>query len=157
MLPDSLHRPTPWPRLLTPVDARVARCFASCCSRLPAGWRVLHLHVRHHSRHSLLLPGRCCRFRPLCRSSPPLGLSIRRSDLACSAIRSSSIRSCGVSLLARRRLLQPPCRPWSYGSCRRSAALSNWPLLFLPPMSLMRSSCSLSRRYWAGPAPSPSP
>jgi hypothetical protein len=27
MLPDSLHRPTPWPRLLTPVDARVAPLF----------------------------------------------------------------------------------------------------------------------------------
>jgi hypothetical protein len=27
MLPDSLHRPTPWPRLWTPVDARVAPLF----------------------------------------------------------------------------------------------------------------------------------
>jgi hypothetical protein len=27
MLPDSVHRPTPWPRLLTPVDARVAPLF----------------------------------------------------------------------------------------------------------------------------------
>ena len=27
MLPDSLHRPAPWPRLLTPVDARVAPLF----------------------------------------------------------------------------------------------------------------------------------
>jgi hypothetical protein len=51
---------------------------------------------------------------------------------------------------ARRRLLLPPRRPWCYGSCRRSAALSNWLLLCLPPMSLMRSSCSLSHRYWGG-------
>src|SRR6202046_5618271 len=27
MLPDSLHRPTPWPRLWTPVDARIAPLF----------------------------------------------------------------------------------------------------------------------------------
>ena len=152
---DNLHRLATWPRLPAPVDARNAPLFCLVLLTVPCGLASFAFACATPFAAFAAFAGATL---PLWAALPVVVAAWIVNQAIGFGVLGYPVELntflWGVAICAA-ALIATAVSALVYGACRRSVALSNWLLLCLPLMLLMRLSCSLLPRYWAAPARSP--